>query len=95
MRFAAGGEEHKYLAANEFIQELKKAPEWMIHTNLAEGVVVLRVRDRPMSPWKEYYSPNLTEMAPEDFHEFEHAVETIADMRRQDRLHDKPEQPNH
>ena len=47
MRFANEGEEHKYLAGNEFIQELKKAPESLLYTDPDSArVMILKVRER-------------------------------------------------
>ena len=92
MRFAAEGEEHKYLAANEFIQELKNAPEWLLYTtNQLNGGITLRVRDRSMGPWKDYYSPDPMKMTAEEWLEFVQTIEAVAELRRADILHDMPE----
>jgi hypothetical protein len=96
MRFAGEGEEHMYLAANEFTQELKKAPEWMLTIDADSArLLVLRTRDKPMGQWSLYYSPDPLKMTAEEWLDFNQTVELIAELRRQDRLHDQPEQSNH
>ena len=89
MRFADEGEEHKYLAANEFIQELKKAPEWMLNTDPdSAGLMILKVRDRPLGPWTDYCSPDPLLMTIDEWTDFNHAVAYVAELRRQERTND-------
>jgi hypothetical protein len=95
MRFAAEGEEHQFLAGNEFIKELKRAPEWLVYTDADSArFLVLKVRDRPLGPWTVYYSPDPLKMTHEEWLDFNQTVETVCELRRLDRLHDRPEQHN-
>lgn len=86
MRFAGEDEEHRYLAANEFIQELKRAPEWMVSTSSNyNGFIILQTREKPIGAWRIYYSPDPLQMSAETWLEFVETVNLIAQTRRQEK----------
>lgn len=86
-------EEETFLAADKFIQELKKAPEWMVYGDPSTERIVLRVRASPAVDWLEFRSSNVLEMGESDWMTFNQNVEHIVNMKRIDRLHEQPETP--
>lgn len=85
-------EEEAFAAADTFIKELKKAPEWLLHTDPGSArVLILRVRDNPRDPWTEITSPDPLALSAAHWQDFMTTVEDICEMRRMDRLHDLPE----
>jgi hypothetical protein len=82
----------RVLCIDDFLKELKKAPEWMIYGQ--DGVnhyIILRVRDKPMGPWTEYWSPDPITMTPEEWLDFTQTIELFCEIKRQDRRPAKPE----
>lgn len=86
MRFAKKGEEHRYLAGNEFIKKMQNAPEWMVSKHHIYNYLVLRIRDKPTDPWQEYYSPDPINMSTEEWLGFIQEMKLVSDLRKMDRI---------